>query len=350
MKKRIIIGGIIVLFFLMLLPFLFYKYNLNSIGKDEEVIFEISSGTSTIKVIEQLKENELIRDIFSARLYAYLHKPSIQAGKYRLNKNMNVSDIIEIFNSGNVINENIIVTFKEGKRIPNYVSKISESFNYTEKEIYDVINDKSYLEELINNYWFITDDILNKDIYYALEGYLYPDTYEFSKDATIKDILSKMLNEMENKLEPFKEKIIADDRTFHEILTLASIVEVEASSYEDRKEVAGIFYNRIRDGWTLGSDVTTYYAAKKEFTDELSEMELIDCNAYNTRSTCLRGLPVSPIASTSITSIDAVLNYNNTDNYFFVADKNKKVYFSKTNSEHQRVIATLKSQDLWYNY
>lgn len=350
MKKKVLIGIIITIFILILLPFLFYHYNLKSIGKDEEVVFEIDNGTSTIKVINNLKENDLIRDIFSARAYVFLHKPSIKAGKYNLNKNMSVNDIFNILNDGKVINENISITFKEGKRIPNYVKLISENFDYTEQEIYNVMNDSAYLNELIDKHWFITTEILNRYIYYPLEGYLYPDTYEFDKNASIQDILNKMINELSSKLEPFKDSITNDERSFHEILTLASMVEVEASSYEDRKEVAGIFYNRLKDGWSLGSDVTTYYAAKKEFTDELSEAELNDCNAYNTRSTCLRGLPVSPISSASITTIDAVINYNNTDNYFFVADKNKKLYFSKSNFEHQRVIATLKSQDLWYNY
>ena len=131
---------------------------------------------------------------------------------------------------------------------------------------------------------------------------------------------------------------------------MASIVELEGTNTENRSEIVGIFNNRLSIGMSLGSDVTTYYAAKKEFSEELSEDDLNACNAYNTRSSCLLKLPVSPIASTSITSIDAVINYNVTDNYFFVADKNKKLYFSKTNGEHENVIATLKSQDLWYNY
>ena len=351
MKKRVIIGVILfVVLIVIFLPFLFFKHNLSSVGNNVEKVFVIESGTSTIKVINDLKDNNLIRDVFAARLYVYLTKPSIKAGKYSLNGNMSCKDIFNVLDRGNVINENIRITFKEGKRIPNYVNLIAENFDYSEEDIYNTMNDSTYLNELIDKYWFITDDILNKDIYYALEGFLYPDTYEFDKYASIKDILNKMIDELANKLEPFKETIENDNRTFYNILKMASLVENEATTYEDRKEVAGIFYNRIKYGMTLGSDVTTYYAARKEFTQELSEDELNDCNKYNTRSTCLLGLPVSPISSVSITSIDAVINYNDTDNYFFVADKNKKLYFSKNNSEHQRTISTLKSEDLWYNY
>ena len=350
MKKKIIGVILIVVLLIILIPFLFYTHNLKSIGINEEVVFEITSGTSSNKVIENLKNNNLIRDEFCAKVYLYFTKPVIKAGKYSLNKNMSVKEIFKTLNDGKVINENIIITFKEGKRIPNYVTKISENFEYSENDINNVISNKEFLNKLIDKYWFITDEILNTKIYYPLEGYLYPDTYEFDKDAKIEDIIIKMIDEMNTKLEPFKEMIENDNRSFHEIVTLASIVEVEASTLEDRKEVAGIFYNRLDGGWSLGSDVTTYYAAKKEFTQELSEQELNDCNAYNTRSACYIGLPASPISSVSITSIEAVLNFNETDNYFFVADKNKKIYYSKTNREHEKLIATLKSQDLWYNY
>ena len=351
MKKKVIIGVILgVLLIAIGIPFILYNHNLKSVGTNEEKVFIIENGTSTIKVINNLKENNLIRDVFSAKVYAYLTKPSIKAGKYSLNTNMSVKEIFDNLDSGNVINENIKITFKEAKRIPNYVSLIAENYPYTETEIYNTLKDTTYLNELIDKYWFITDDILDKDIYYPLEGFLYPDTYEFAKDATIKDIVNKMIDEFSNKIEPFKEQIENDNRTFYNILKMASLVENEATTYEDRKEVAGIFYNRIKYGMTLGSDVTTYYAARKEFTQELSEDELNDCNKYNTRSTCLLGLPISPISSVSIASIDAVINYNDTDNYFFVADKNKKLYFSKNNGEHQRIISTLKSEDLWYNY
>lgn len=351
MKRRKIIGVILgIILLIMALPFIFYTHNLKAVGKNEDVIFIIDSGTSTVKVIENLKNNDLIRDIFATKMYVFLNKPLIQAGKYQLNKKMSVKEIFNILNSGKVINENIIITFKEGKRLTNYVDLICDNFNFDEKDVYNTLSDKTFLNELINEYWFITSDILDTGIYYTLEGYLYPDTYEFDKDATIKDIIIKMLNEMSNKLEPYKEKIENDDRSFHEILTMASIIELEATNNEDRKEVAGIFYNRIDGQMSLGSDVTTYYATRKDFNQELSENELLDCNNYNTRSTCLKGLPISPIASVNIESIDAAINYNNTDNYYFVADKNKKIYFSRTNDEHNKTIATLKSSDLWYNY
>ena len=193
MKKKVIIGVILgVLLIAIGIPFILYNHNLKSVGTNEEKVFIIENGTSTIKVINNLKENNLIRDVFSAKVYAYLTKPSIKAGKYSLNTNMSVKEIFDNLDSGNVINENIKITFKEAKRIPNYVSLIAENYPYTETEIYNTLKDTTYLNELIDKYWFITDDILDKDIYYPLEGFLYPDTYEFAKDATIKDIVNKM--------------------------------------------------------------------------------------------------------------------------------------------------------------
>jgi UPF0755 protein len=187
-------------------------------------------------------------------------------------------------------------------------------------------------------------------IYYPLEGYLYPDTYVFNSDATIKEIVTKMLDNTNNKLEPYKEEINQNSLSYHKILTIASIVELEASNATDRQGVSGVIYNRLNNGWTLGSDVTAYYGAKKEMTDIITQSDLNDCNPYNTRSTCVGSLPVGPICSPSIESIIAALEPAKSDYYFFVADINSKVYFSKTAAEQDNVIATLKSQNLWYNY
>ena len=163
-----------------------------------------------------------------------------------------------------------------------------------------------------------------------MEGYLFPDTYEFYEDATLKDIVTKMLDNMEAKLEPYKENIEKSDYSFHEILTLASVVELEAGNSTDRNGIAGVFYNRLKRGDNLGSDVTTYYAIKADdFSKGLKQSELDSCNDYNTRGTCLMGkLPVGPICNPSIESIAAAVNPTKHSYLFFAADKNGVTYFT----------------------
>ena len=155
---------------------------------------------------------------------------------------------------------------------------------------------------------------------------------------------------MDVELSKYKSQIESSDYSVHELLTLASIVELEPGSSHERNGVATVFYNRIKAGWTLGSDVTTYYAVQKSFKEDLLASELSACNAYNTRGTCFKGLPVGPISNPSHESIEGVMNPTVSDYYYFVADKNGKTYFTKTSSEHEQIIAKLKREGLWYVY
>ena len=115
--------------------------------------------------------------------------------------------------------------------------------------------DKLYIPvekiELISKYSFLSEDILNSDIYYPLEGYLYPATYEFYSDATIKDVIEKMLDRTEDILDEYKEEIEDHNYSVHKILTIASIIEMESKKDGDRKDIASVIYNRLNSGMAL---------------------------------------------------------------------------------------------------
>jgi UPF0755 protein len=265
---------------------------------------------------------------------------------------MSLEEILTKITKGEVIDNSISVTFVEGKRITNYVKVINKNFGYSEDEILNVLSDKKYLQELIDKYWFLTEDILNDKLYYALEGYLAPNTYFFNKDASIKEIIEKLLNTTGKELEKVKDKIQASEYSIHEMLTMASIVELEGANSDDRKGVAGVFYNRLQNGWSLGSDVTTYYAEQIEMSDrDLYQKELDEVNDYNTRPAAMAGkLPVGPICNPGVESLKAAIEPEEHNYFFFVADKYKKTYFTKTNSEHIAIINKLKKDGLWYTY
>lgn len=355
-KKIKIIFGIICLVLIAFIGGLitFYKMSLGPVGtKNEEVVFIIKSGTASRNIIDNMYNADLIKNKYVGYVYLKLHNDiNLQAGTYVLNKGMSLEDIIKTINNGDVLDDSLAITFVEGKRIVRYAEQISETFGYSEDEILGVWSDKEYLQELIDKYWFLTDDILNDKLYYALEGYLYPNTYRFEKDATIKEITEKILSSTEILLNQYKDEIEASEYSIHEILTMASIVELEGANSDDRRGVAGVFYNRLENGWSLGSDVTTYYAAKIDFSDrDLYQYEIEDVNDYNTRPAAMAGkLPVGPICNASIESITAALNPEEHDYFFFVADKNKKTYFTKTNAEHVAIIEKLKNEGLWYVY
>ena len=356
MKKKILLASIFIIFIIILLGILFYNLGLKAVGSDDQKIdFIIEEGSTYYSVIDKLKEEGLIRNKLCFKLYIKLNsKNKLEAGNYILSKNMGVKEIVEVFDNGNNYNPNVInITFKEGKNM-RWISKtISENTNNKEEDVYNLLNNSEYLNELINNYWFIDESILNKNIYYALEGYLFPNTYQYiNKEVSVKEIFKSMLDEMDKKLSVYKEDILNNKYSVHEILTLASIVELEGTKNSDRAGIAGVFYNRLNSGDSLGSDVTTYYAIKVDMSErDLYLYEINDNNYYNTRSSFLAGkLPVGPICNPSIDSIKAVLYPTNNNYYYFVADKNGKTYFTNTYSEHIAKRDELIEAGLWYTY
>ena len=354
MKKFLIILVSLIVF-LVIGAVVFYKLNLKAVSSSSiEVDFTVPKGSTYYTIIPKLKSEGLIRNELCFKIYTKFNTPKeLQAGTYKLNKNMSVKEIISVFDKGNNYNPDAIkITFKEGKHMRYIAGVIEENTNNTKDDVFNLLKDTNYLNELINTYWFIDNSILNSNIYYAIEGYLYPETYEFNnKDVTVKEIFKTMLDEMGKRLEPYKKDIEDSKYSIHELLTLASIVELEGKVKEDRKDIAGVFYNRLNSRITLGSDVTTYYAAKKEMTEPLYKAEINSVNAYNTRSSSMAGkLPVGPICNPSIESIEAVLKPSKNDYYYFVADKNGKAYFSKNYNEHLSTITRLKNNGLWYEY
>ena len=292
----------------------------------------------------------MIRSDLAYKIYVKTHSTgTLKKGIYDLREDMSVKDIIDTL-SGDYKDDHITITFKEGINMRKIASIIASNTDNTEDDVYNLLSDRNYLNSLIDNYWFITDEILDDRIYYPLEGYLFPDTYKFSYGVSVKDIFKAMLDQMDLKLSNYKNQINNSGYSVHKLLTLASIVELEAGTSHERNGVASVFYNRINAGWTLGSDVTTYYAARKDFDVDLTRAELDECNAYNTRGTCFTGLPVGPISSPSLESIDGVMNPTVSDYYYFVADKNGNTYFTKSDSEHLATIARLKREGLWFVY
>lgn len=349
---KIIFASVIFIISLIVFCLSLFRYELSPVSKDTtEKIVIIKEGTIS-SIGMTLKKENLIRSELFFKLYIRLtNKNSLQAGTYSLNESMSTKEIIKKIEQGRVTNKDEIkITFKEGKNIRYIAKVISENTNNNESDVFNLLKDNNYLNELINNYWFIENDITKKDIYYPLEGYLFPDTYIFkNKDVEVKEIFKTMLDEMDKKLSIYKTEIEQSNLSIHELLTLASIVELEGAKANDRKEVAGVFYNRLNNNWSLGSDVTTYYASKiDDWSYSLTYKELNDCNnKYNTRCKSFIGLPIGPIANVSIESLDAVFNYSKHNYYYFVADCNGKVYLTKNESEHNKIINKLKEDGNW---
>lgn len=357
--KIILIAIIIIIIGAILNIFVWYTSALKPVNNKsnigENVIrVEIEEKMGTSSIAELLEAKKVIKSANAMKIYCKINNVNVlQAGKYELDTAEDMATILEHIINGEVASDEIKITFVEGKNIRWFANIIAEKTVNTEDDVFELLEDEEYIDSLIEKYWFLTDDIKNEDIYYPLEGYLLPDTYVFENDeVSVKTIFNIILNYTEKYLNQYKKDINNNDLSIHEIMTLASIAELEGKSTEDREEIIGVFFNRLEEGMSLGSDVTTYYAFKVDMGErDLTAKELNTENPYNTRGPGMSGkLPVGPICNPSKSAIEAALNYKETDALYFVADKNGKVYFTKSNEEHNKMIKTLKSEGLWFTY
>ena len=352
-KLKILIIGIIIVIAILLGTYKILTMPVSGSIEEKEVTIPMGSGS--LEIAKILKENNLIKNELAFRIYVKINNISnFKAGTYYLKESMSLKEITDMLQTGIMYDpNNISITYLEGKPMWWLAETIEARTNNTKEEVYNLLEDKEYINSLIEKYWFLTEEITNENIYYPLEGYLFPDTYAISnEDAEVEEIFGKMLDKMEEVLNEYKTEIEQSGYTVHEILTLASVVETEGTNNEDRKGVASVFYNRLDLGMSLGSDVTTYYSVKADMGDrDLYQKEIDEENPYNTRGPNMEGkLPVGPISSIGKQSIEAAIEPIQTDYLFFVADKNGKVYFTKNNGEHEAIINDLINKGLWLEY
>ncbi|MBR1377251.1 MAG: endolytic transglycosylase MltG [Bacilli bacterium] len=329
----------------------FYRYEIMPVDRHaENISFVVETGDTWYSIGSKLYDANLIRSSKFYKIYIKLFLPgNLEAGEYTLSKSMGLNEIVDTLEGGNPTNPNVIkITFQEGINVRGIANLIDSNTDNTYDDFINALSDTEFIDSLISEYWFLTDDIKNEKIYYSLEGYLFPATYEVDKTKDVKVIIKSMLDKTNTELNKYKDDINNNNYSIHQILTLASIVELEVGNAIDRSLIAGVFYNRLKNNWTLGSDVTTYYSLKTDdFSHSLTNIELSTCNSYNTRSTCLSGLPVGPVGNPSEESIAAVLNPTVTNDFYFVNGCDGVTLTAKTEYQHNLNIAKLKREGNW---
>lgn len=350
-KINIFLSIVLILCIVGLILIIYFLSPVSSKGK--EVDFIVSKGDSLSDIGKNLEKEGLIKnDKFFMAYVVLKDSKEIYAAKYKLNSNMTLNEIVTCLKKGGINKDEITITFKEGLNMREIAKVISKNTNNSYEDVIKLSNDENYINELSEKYWFITKDIKNKNIYYKLEGYLFPDSYNFSsKNVEVKEIFNKMIDGMDKNLSKYKKDVEKSKYNAHQILTIASVVELEGLDASSRKDISGVFYNRLNNKMSLGSDVTTYYGAKKSMTSDLTQTELNTPNGYNTRAAGMEGkLPVGPICNSSLESIKAAIKPSSHDYLYFVADKNGKVYLTKDYETHNKVILDLKNKGLWFEW
>ena len=230
-------------------------------GKDIKLLVE--KGDTVKEIAKLLKEKGAIKDENIFNLYTRISgKSAFKQGRYKFNTENDVKTIVEKLVKGDVNKEEIKLQLLEGKTIKDLAEVVAKVTTNTKEQFLTKMKDKDYIKKLSEKYWFIDYDTVTKEgIYYPLEGYLFPDTYIFdNKEVSIETIIDAMLKQTEKKIAEYKNIQGEKKLTIHEVLTLASTIELEAGTsstkseektLSDREVVAKIFMNRLNKKMSL---------------------------------------------------------------------------------------------------
>lgn len=342
-KLAVIILAVIVVVLASGLGFYLYGISATDSGNTKEVIITVEQGTGALQTLNQLDEAGLVRNTLCGKVLIKLSSPEIQANTYVFNKDMTLTSIFRAMESGNpTYISQARFTIIEGATIPQAAESLAESTGLSKDEILKIWSDKSYLKQLISRYWFLTDEILNQDLLYPLEGYLYPETYFLpSENLDLKTLTESILDKTNEELTPYKNDIKKMDMSVHEFLSFASVVEKESLFDEDRPMIAGVFMNRLNKDMPLQSDITVLYALGKSHVDVSVAETQVD-SKYNTYQNT--GLPVGPVCAVPATTMEDCINYEKHDYLFFFATETGEVLYTKTYEEHLKVV----EENKWY--
>jgi UPF0755 protein len=287
-----------------------------------EKIINIPEGSGIKTISRSLKSAGLIRNATAFYLLSVVRgKSSLKAGEYNLNPGMTPFEILDILEQGRVVQHKI--TIPEGFNIFQIANLFGEK-NLSDKELFlDLCSDPNILE-----YW---------DIHGATtEGYLFPETYFFSKGISERRILDAMIRNFWKIFKPeMAERAREMGFTVHEIVTLASLVEKETALAEERPLISAVFHKRLKEGIRLQCDPSVIYGLKN-FNGNLTKKDLLKRTPYNTYKK--RGLPPGPIANPGLGCIMAALYPADVDYKYFVSRNDGSHEFSSTLRQHNRAV------------
>lgn len=324
----------------------YYLNGLGPVDADDDTLVSVTipQGSGASAIVQILNEEGLVKNMTCAKINAKIGRYNgLQANTYIFSKSMSLSEMMRAINTGdfNYVSKEKF-TIIEGATVPQAAESMAKDLDFTADEILLKWSDKAYLNELIDKYWFLTDEILQDGIMYPLEGYLYPETYFVSGDnITIEEATTSMLDKMDSVLTELKPEIDNTGMTIHQFLALTSVVENESLFEKDRPTIAGVFMNRLEKGMMLQSDITVLYAHQKK-TVAVSKQDLEIDSKYNTYKHT--GVPIGPVCNPSQGTMEDTLHYEKTDYIYFFAKEDGTVIYSKTLDEHIKAI----QENKWY--
>ncbi len=283
------------------------------------MVFVINRGESTRSIADRLERQGLIQNQLAFLAYLKLTNQvgKLQAGSFKLSPADSIPEIVKELQEGRV---DIWVTFVEGQRREEYAQILNQKLNLSANEFIDLTRGK--------------------------EGRLFPDSYLLPNDVVVAQVVKKLTDNFDKK---WQEITNQTNLTENQIVILASLVEREAKTDQDRKVVAGILVKRLENDWPLQVDATVQYAKANVTCNTKqaackwwpkvtgSDLKTID-SPYNTYM--YEGLPPTPICNPSLSSMTAVADYQSTDYWYYLSDSDGQMYYAETLEEHNQNIST----------
>ena len=322
----------------------------------EYVTVEIPAGSSTKQIGEILEKKGLIKNAQVFNLYSKFRSyGNYQSGYYNLQKSMDLDTIAKQLQEGGTDTPQPPVlgkiTIPEGYTLEQLAETVTVNAAatanqntktpFSKEEFLNKAQDEDFIAKMLAKYPQLLATLPSKDsgVRYRLEGYLFPATYEYGKETTIEGLIDQMLAAMNTNLSQYYSTLESKNLTVNDVLTLASLVEKEGSTDQDRKDIASVFYNRLNQDMPLQSNIALLYAqGKLGQKTTLKEDAEIDTNLnspYNVYKK--QGLMPGPVDSPSLSAIEATINPSKTEYLYFVANvETGAVYFANTYEEHAK--------------
>jgi UPF0755 protein len=331
-KKSSVFGiSISIFIFTLVVVTMFFGWELfkKSVSQDKtEIVFEVAPGASLAQISRQLQDRRLIRNAKSFQYYAQFRGQAskFKTGEYSLNQTMTPDEIMAVLVSGKSIARSITVA--EGLNIFDIAQIFEKAGIATTDEFYEIVHDKELIQQLL------------EENLPGLEGYLYPETYLFTKYEDARSIVTQMVKRF---LSVWNEDVATQARalgwTRHQIVTFASIVEKETGAAFERPLVSSVFHNRLQKKMRLQTDPTVLYGLavqQKKMPNNITKQDLLTPTPYNTYTNF--GLPPAPIANPGKEALLATLNPQQSKYLFFVSKNDGTHIFSENLQQHNKAV------------
>ena len=339
MKKIEIIAILIISLFIFGSTSLFY-FSLPVSREQTEKVFEVKKGESIFDIAKHLEEEGFIKNKYLFVCLTILRgkERQLKAGKYILSPSMTLQEILDILSKGKT--PIVKITIPEGWNLKEIAQYLEEKGLCQKEEFFEIVGwqgvdyskekNLPQAQDFSNKFPFLKDKPKNV----SLEGYLFPDTYFVKKTATCQEIVEMFPENFSKKLTPdLQEEIKKQKKTVFEIVTMASLLEKEVKTKEDKEIVAGILWKRLKAGIPLQVDATIAYITGRKTTKITFEELQID-SPYNTYK--YLGLPLGPISNPGMESILAAIYSKQSNYWYYLSTPEGKTIFSKTLSEHNK--------------